>query len=182
MTFACFIPSHELPTKGPLKIQNFRIEHRLRKEEMWRSSSTERQSKDGGVQRTQRGSPMKQQGLRILSTHQEESLLQSTANMGADVGEEEGAIDSTPGNEGRIAQAWVNVKRRFACLLGVLLAFRRLDTNPKIRFKYIFITEKLPFSNTFFLLKTYTPPRKAKCLFYCFRFGKNSRRKRPTRL
>ena len=26
------------------------------------------------------------------------------------MGEEEGAIDSIPGNEGRIAQAWVNVR------------------------------------------------------------------------
>ena len=32
------------------------------------------------------------------------------SNLGAVVGEEEGAIDSIPGNEGRIAQAWVNVR------------------------------------------------------------------------
>ena len=32
------------------------------------------------------------------------------SNLGAVVGAEEGAIDSIPGNEGRIAQAWVNVR------------------------------------------------------------------------
>ena len=32
------------------------------------------------------------------------------SNLGAVVGEKEGAVASIPGNEGRIAQAWVNVK------------------------------------------------------------------------
>ena len=32
------------------------------------------------------------------------------SNLGAVVGAEEGAIGSNPGNEGRIAQAWVNVR------------------------------------------------------------------------
>ena len=32
------------------------------------------------------------------------------SNVGAVVGAEEGAIESIPGNEGRIAQAWVNVR------------------------------------------------------------------------
>ena len=32
------------------------------------------------------------------------------SNLGAVVGAEEGAIGSIPGNEGRIAQAWVNVR------------------------------------------------------------------------
>ena len=31
------------------------------------------------------------------------------SNLGAVVGAEEGAIETIPGNEGRIAQAWVNV-------------------------------------------------------------------------
>ena len=34
------------------------------------------------------------------------------SNLGAVVGVEEGAINSIPGNEGRIAQAWVNVRGR----------------------------------------------------------------------
>ena len=32
------------------------------------------------------------------------------SNMGGVVGAEEGAVESIPGNEGRIAQAWVNVR------------------------------------------------------------------------
>ena len=62
----------------------------------------------------QRESPMKQQAVKIVSTHQEESLLQSTAVVGA----EEGAIDSIPGNEGRNAEAWVNA-RGGLCIFAV---------------------------------------------------------------
>ena len=51
--------------------------HRTRKEEM--EEQFNRQRKGGGLQGTQRESPMKQQAVRIVSTHQEESLLQSTA-------------------------------------------------------------------------------------------------------
>ena len=39
-------------------------------------------------------------------------------NLGAVIGEEEGAVTSIPGNERRIAQAWVNVRgamRIFSC-------------------------------------------------------------------
>ena len=32
------------------------------------------------------------------------------SNLGTVVGAEEGAIESIPGNEGKIAQAWVNVR------------------------------------------------------------------------
>ena len=73
----------------------------------WRSSSTERQRKDGGFQRTQRQSPKKQQAVRIVSTHQEESLLQSTATWEQLWERKKGAIDSITGSEGRVAQAWV---------------------------------------------------------------------------
>ena len=45
------------------------------------------------------------------------------SDLGAVVGAEEGAIESIPGNEGRIVQAWVDV-RRIAYLLSLLLAFR----------------------------------------------------------
>ena len=37
-------------------------------------------------------------------------LVAVDSNRGAVVGAEEGAIESIPGNEGRIAQAWVNVR------------------------------------------------------------------------
>ena len=46
----------------------------------------------------------------IGSTRQEEFLLQSTATWEQFVGAEEGAIESIQRNEGRIAQAWVNVR------------------------------------------------------------------------
>ena len=58
----------------------------------------------------QRESPMKQQTVRIVSTHQEEFFVAVHSNLGAVVGVEEGAIDSISGNEGRIAQAWVTVR------------------------------------------------------------------------
>ena len=44
--------------------------------------------------------------------------------LGAVVGAEEGATESIPGNEGRIAQALGERKRRTAYLLSPLLAFR----------------------------------------------------------
>ena len=86
----------------------FRIEHRLRRK--WRSSSTKRPSKDGGLQLTRQESPTKKQAVRIVSTHQEEFCVAVDSNLGAVVGVEEGAIDSIPGNEGRIAQTWVSVR------------------------------------------------------------------------
>ena len=46
----------------------------------------------------------------------------------SNLGAEEGAIESIPSNEGRIAQAWLNVRGGLpACLLDVLLALRRMD-------------------------------------------------------
>ena len=48
--------------------------------------------------------------MRIVSTHQEEFFVAVDSNLGAVVGVEEGAMDSIPGNEGRIAQAWLNVR------------------------------------------------------------------------
>ena len=51
---------------------------------------------------------MKEQAVRIESTHQEEFIAAVGSSLGADVGVEEGATDSIQGNAGRIAQAWVN--------------------------------------------------------------------------
>ena len=71
---------------------------------------------------------MKRQAVRIVRTRQEEFSWQSTAssedrkhtsggvfiavdsNLGTVVGDREGAVASIPGNEGRITQAWVNVR------------------------------------------------------------------------
>ena len=49
------------------------------------------------------------------------------SNLGAVVEAEEGAIDSIPCNEGRIAQARMNVRGGLRGFLGVHLALRRLD-------------------------------------------------------
>ena len=60
----------------------------------------------------QRESPMKQLAVRIVSTRRVEYLYQSTRTWGAVVVVKEGTIDSIPGNEGRIAPAWVRVRGR----------------------------------------------------------------------
>ena len=49
------------------------------------------------------------------------------SNLGAVVGKE-GAAASIPGNEGRIAEAWVKVRGRYASFFRTLLALGRLDT------------------------------------------------------
>ena len=50
------------------------------------------------------------QALKTASTRKEEFYVAVDSNLGAVVGAEDGAIDSIPGNEGRIAKAWVNVR------------------------------------------------------------------------
>ena len=53
------------------------------------------------------------------SKHSSKGVFDATdSNLGAVGSAEEGAIGSIPGNEGRIAQTWVNVKRRTAYLLS----------------------------------------------------------------
>ena len=47
------------------------------------------------------------------------------SNLGA-VGAEEGAIESIPGNEGRIAQAWVNVREGLR--ISVLVALGIMES------------------------------------------------------
>ena len=87
----------------------FGIEHRSRKEEMeeqfnreakngWRFAAsavriTEEMAGDEDGKRTSGG-----------------VFVAIDSDLGAVVGAEEGAIESIPGNEGRIAQAWVNVR------------------------------------------------------------------------
>ena len=66
----------------------------------WRSSSKERPRKEGDLQLTQQESPMKGQAV----------FVSVNSNLGAVVAAEERAIGSISGNEGRIAQAWVNVR------------------------------------------------------------------------
>ena len=53
------------------------------------------------------------------------------SNLGTLVGSKEGAVVSNPGNEGRIAQAWVNVQGGYAGLFRVFLALRRMDSEKR---------------------------------------------------
>ena len=87
----------------------FGIEHRLRKEEMeehfnketeqgWRFAANTARSTDGHVSSEDRKHTSGGVFLAIDS------------NLGAVVGTEEGEVASIPGNEGRIAQARVNVR------------------------------------------------------------------------
>ena len=71
------------------------IEHRLRKEAMVEQFNKEAQ-----------------EGLRFASDAARITgfFAAVDSNLGAVVGEKEGALTSIPGNEGRIAQAWVNVR------------------------------------------------------------------------
>ena len=84
----------------------FGMEHRLRKEEMdeqfnkeakqgWRLAADAARITDGNA-------------VRIANTRRE--VVATDSNLGAVVGTEEGAVASIPGNEGRIAHAWVNVR------------------------------------------------------------------------
>ena len=99
----------------------FGIEHRLRK---WRNSSTERPRKDGCLAASAARITEEMAGDEDRKHTSGVVLVAIDSNLGAVVGAEEGAIESIPGNEGRIAQAWVECKRRTAYLLSLLLAFR----------------------------------------------------------
>ena len=49
------------------------------------------------------------------------------SNLGAVVGEKEGAVTSIPGNEGTIAQAWVNVRGGMRIFAAYFLAHGGMD-------------------------------------------------------
>ena len=108
--------------KGTLDIF-FGKEHRLRKEEMEEQLNKE----------ATKGLRFAASAARITEETAGDEDRKHTSgrvsvavdsNIGAVVGAEEGAIESIPGNEGRIAQAWVNVR---GGLRGIILALRGLD-------------------------------------------------------
>ena len=119
--------SEEVHEKIPRKVRRLLgIEHRLRKEEL-----EERFNKEAKV-----GWRFAASAARITeeATGSEDRKHTSGgvfvaigSNLGAVVGAEEGAIESIPGNEGRIAQAWVKRQRRIAFRLSLLLALERMD-------------------------------------------------------
>ena len=85
----------------------FWIEHRGRRK--WRSSSTERPRKDVDLQRKHQESPMKEQTVRIVGTRRVKFLLQSI-EIWEQLSEKGVAVAAIPDNEGRITQAWANVR------------------------------------------------------------------------
>ena len=104
--------------RGTLDIFFFEVEHRIRKEEMEKSSSTRKPRKDGDVQLTRRESQIKMRALKTASTRRVDFLSRSTATW---------KQLSIPDNEGRIAQVWIICARRYAGFFRKLLALRRLD-------------------------------------------------------
>ena len=81
----------------------FGIEHRLRKEEM--------EAKEGRRFAASAARITEETAGDEDRTHTSGGVFVATdSNPGAVVGAEEGAIESIPGNEGRITQAWVNVR------------------------------------------------------------------------
>ena len=87
----------------------FGIERRPRKEEI--EEQLNKEAKEGlrfaadGVRITD-----ERAGSEVQKHTSGEGFVEVDSNLGAVVGAEEGAIESMPGKEGRIAQAWVNVR------------------------------------------------------------------------
>ena len=53
---------------------------------------------------------MKEQAARIKKRTSGRVFVAVDSNLGAVVGEKEGAVVSIPGNEGRVVQVWVNAR------------------------------------------------------------------------
>ena len=86
----------------------FGIVHRLRKEEM--EEQFNKDAKEGWRFAAAAAGIADERADREDQKHTSEVLVAVDSNMGADVGEKEGPVASIPGNEGRITQAWVNVR------------------------------------------------------------------------
>ena len=104
----------------------FAIEHRLRKEEM--EEQFNREAKEGWRLAADAARVTDDRASSEDRKHTSgEVFVAVGSNLGAVVGTGEGAVESNPGNEGRIVQAWVNVRGGLRGFLGVILAHRRLD-------------------------------------------------------
>ena len=87
----------------------FRIEHRLRKEEM--EEQFNREAKEGWRFAADAARITDERASSQDRTHKSGGVFVAIDSiLGAVVGAEGGAIESIPGNEGRIARAWVNVR------------------------------------------------------------------------
>ena len=87
----------------------FGIEHRLRKEAM--EEQFNKEAKDEWMFAASAARNTEETTGSEDRKHTSEGVFVAIdSNLGAVVGAEEGAIESIPGNEGRIAQSWVNVR------------------------------------------------------------------------
>ena len=88
----------------------FGMEHRLRKEEM--EEQFNKEAKEGWrLEADPAGLTDENADGTEDRKHTSGGVLVAVdSNLGAIVGAEEGAIDSIPGNEGRLAQTWVNLR------------------------------------------------------------------------
>ena len=90
----------------------FGTEHRMRKEEMEEQFNTE--AKEGWRFATHAARITDEGACSEDRKHTSGGVFVAVdSNLGAVVGAEEGVIGSIPGNEGRSAQAWVNVRGGF---------------------------------------------------------------------
>ena len=74
---------------------------------------------------------MKEQAVRIKKHTSGGVCVAFDSNLRAVVGAEEGAIESIPGSERRIALAWGECQRRITYLLSVHLALGRMDVEDR---------------------------------------------------
>ena len=87
----------------------FGIEHRLRKEEM--EEQFNKEAKEGWRFAASSARITEETAGDEDRKHTSGGVFVAIdSNLGAVVGAEEGAIESIPGNEGRIAPAWVNAR------------------------------------------------------------------------
>ena len=87
----------------------FGIEHRLRKEEM--EEQFNKEAKEGWMCATDAARNTDEIAGSEDRKHTSGGIFVAVdSNLGGVVGVEEGTIDSIRGNEGEIAQAWVNVR------------------------------------------------------------------------
>ena len=92
-----------------------------------KSSSTKKQRKDGDLRLNAARITDERAGIEDQKHTSGGVFVTVDSNVGAAVGEKEGAVTSIPGNEGRITQAWVNVRRGMRVFSVYCWAHGRMD-------------------------------------------------------
>ena len=104
----------------------FGIEHRLTKEEM--EEQLNKEATEGWRFATSAARITEEKAGDEDRKHTSGGVLVAIdSNLGAVVGAAEGVIESNPGNEGRVAQVWVNARGDIRVFCRVLLALGRMD-------------------------------------------------------